>query len=155
MSMASRMINARAETLSEKPSFRESLRKKRCLVPADGFYEWKQVDKKKHPMRITLPEGRPFALAGLWESWVAPEGRFIDTFTIITTEPNAALSGIHNRMPVILANGSLQRQWLEGRENAESVLRPYDGELVIYEVSRSVNSPHVDNPLCIVPLALG
>ena len=102
MSIGSRMINARSETVAEKPSFRNALRRRRCLVLADGFYEWQRVGKSKRPMRIVMRSGEPFAFAGLWETWKDPEGTVIPSCTIITTTPNDLLRPIHNRMPVIL-----------------------------------------------------
>src|SRR5205085_10050256 len=101
-SVGSRMINARAETLAEKPSFKGLLRSKRCLVIADGFYEWKQENGSKTPMYITMKSGEPFAFAGLWDNWKSPDGEQIRSCTIITTQPNEVVASIHNRMPAIL-----------------------------------------------------
>lgn len=101
-SPGNKMINARAETITEKPSFKSALRKQRCLVLADGFYEWKQTPNSKIPMLITLKTGKPFAFAGLWDTWKNENGETIRTFTIITTEANGLVSEIHTRMPVIL-----------------------------------------------------
>src|SRR6266851_6872236 len=100
-SIGSKMINARAETLAEKPSFKRLLRSKRCLVVADGFYEWRKENGSKTPMYITLKNGAPFAFAGLWDQWKNPEGQQVRSCTIITTEPNDVLVPIHNRMPEI------------------------------------------------------
>ena len=112
--IGSRMINARAETVAEKPSFRNALRRRRCLVLADGFYEWRRDGKTKTPMRIVMRSGEPFAFAGLWETWKDPDGTVIPSCTIITTTPNDLLSPIHNRMPVILPKDS--RGFLAGRQ---------------------------------------
>ena len=105
-------INARAETISEKPSFREAFQKRRCLVPADGFWEWETIGKKKIPWKFARPDGGEFCLAGLWESWM-DEGKPLETFTIITTSPNRLVSPVHNRMPVILSPDEAEI-WLEG-----------------------------------------
>lgn len=148
-SIGSQMINARAETLAEKPAFRNALKKRRCLVLADGFYEWQKTPTGKVPMRITLVSGEPFAFAGLWENWDTPEGDRLRTFTIVTTSPNELLEPIHNRMPVILRreheslwmdNDADQGAWLD-------VLRPYPSELMIaYPVSKRVNFVSNDDP---------
>ena len=104
-------INARAETISEKPSFREAFQKRRCLVPADGFWEWETIGKKKIPWKFTRPDGDEFCMAGLWESWMDKE-KPLETFTIITTSPNGLVSPVHDRMPVILTPDAAER-WLE------------------------------------------
>lgn len=147
--IGSRMINARSETLAEKPSFRTALKKRRCLVLADGFYEWQQTPTGKVPTRITLQSGEPFALAGLWETWKEPTGDLLRTFTIITTSPNELLAPIHNRMPVILPrehesiwldNGADQGIWLD-------MLRPYPADqMTAYPVSKRVNYVGNDDP---------
>lgn len=158
-SIGSRLINARAETLAEKPSFRTAFRRRRCLVLADGFYEWKQEpgSRAKTPMYVRLNSGAPFAFAGLWESWNSPDGSEILSCTIITTRPNPLISGIHNRMPVILPKGGYDR-WLDPSERKPDelmdLLQPYpDRELEAYPVSKLVNSPQNDVPECIMPLA--
>lgn len=148
-----RMINARAETLSEKPSFRNALRRRRCILPADGFYEWQGEagGKTRTPYHITLIDGRPFALAGLWEVWRDPGGgEPLRTCTIITTTPNELMRPIHNRMPVIL-DASAARQWLVPGEvepgSLQPLLRPYPAaEMVARVVSRRVNNPRNDSP---------
>lgn len=153
IAIGSKMINARAETLSEKVSFRQALQKRRCLVPADGFYEWQRDGKKKQPFRITLPGDKTFAFAGLWENWVSPDGPVLTTFTIVTTDPNEAVSKLHHRMPAILATEKQQSDWLQA-ENSDiaEMLVPYRGELKIYEVSTLVNSALTDVPECIKTL---
>ncbi len=157
-SIGSRMINARSETLMEKPSFKSAFKRKRCLIPATGFYEWKAVEgqKTKTPMYIQLKTGKPFAFAGLWDRWESTEGSTILSCTIITTRPNELVGQIHNRMPVILhpENYSL---WLETGEppleSLNQLLQPYpETEMQAYEVSRLVNKPDVDNPSLIDPL---
>lgn len=158
-SIASRLINARAETLAEKPSFRGSLKYKRCLIPANGFYEWKTIpgSKTKIPHYIRLESGQPFAFAGLWDEWHSPDGSLIKTCTIITTEPNELMSTLHNRMPVIL-NPAEYHLWLDPAprraEDLTPLLRPYPSEAMrAYPVSTQVNSPINDRPELVVPLA--
>lgn len=157
--IGSRMINARAETLAEKPSFRTAFRRRRCLVLADGFYEWRQEPgaKAKTPMYIRMESGEPFAFAGLWESWNSPDGSNILSCTIITTEPNALTAKIHNRMPVILPSEAIG-EWLDpGERKPEELnrfLQPYPAnEMIAFPVSRLVNSPQNESPECIAPLA--
>ncbi len=157
--IGSRMINARAETLQEKPSFKNAFRRRRCLIPASGFYEWKSIpgQKTKQPMYIRLHEDKPFAFAGLWENWNAPDGSRILSCTIITTEPNTLLQDIHNRMPVILPPQAY-RAWLDEGEPEldalQALLQPYPAEaLQAYPVSTLVNSPANESPQCIQPLA--
>ena len=157
-SIGSRMINARAETVAEKPSFRNALRRRRCLVLADGFYEWQRVGKSKRPMRIVMRSGETFAFAGLWETWKDPEGTVIPSCTIITTTPNDLLRPIHNRMPVILPR-DIEDFWLdESVDNPAaltSVLTPYpDDAMETYEVSSLVNSVANGGPEIIEPVAL-
>jgi putative SOS response-associated peptidase YedK len=157
-SIGARMINARAETLDEKPAFRSLLKKKRCLIPADGFYEWrKNADDTKTPMRIMLKDGAPFALAGLWDVWKTPEGEWIKTCTIITTSPNALMEQIHNRMPVLLTTEA-EADWLNKANDdpgyLKSLLQPYAADkMKAYEVSRRVNAPKNDDPQVIDAVA--
>jgi len=151
-----RMINARAETVAEKPSFRRALQKRRCLVLADGFYEWRKEGKKKTPLLITLKSREPFAFAGLWETWKSPTGEAIHSCTIITTTPNTLLESIHNRMPVILPR-EVEARWLDRTvEDPQAwlqLLTPYPAEaMAAYPVSQLVNSPRNDTPACIEPL---
>lgn len=159
--MAARMINARGETVSEKPSFREPFKRKRCLIPADGFYEWKDLGAKyKQPYHITLKEEQPFAMAGLWSEWTDPEsGRKIESCTIITTAANSLMTDLHERMPVILSPETWP-VWLDpeipqktsGRETLESLLVPYASEKMQYRaVSRLVSSPRNESPDCLSP----
>jgi putative SOS response-associated peptidase YedK len=109
--IGNRMINARAETLAEKPAFKDLLEKRRCLVLADGFYEWRKEGKRKVPMRFKLKSGEPFTFAGLWDIWKQPDGSLLRTYTIVTTEPNDVLRPIHNRMPAMLSNDDALK-WL-------------------------------------------
>jgi putative SOS response-associated peptidase YedK len=157
--MGSRMINARSETLAEKPAFRSAFRRRRCLVLADGFYEWQKQpgSKAKIPTYIRLSSEKPFAFAGLWEQWNSKDGSTILSCTIITTEPNEMMKSIHNRMPVILPEDAYQT-WLDPTEKQPDqlsvLLRPYPAELMAaYPVSTLVNNPRNDLPQCVAPLA--
>ena len=154
--IGSRMINARAETAPEKPSFRRAFRERRCLIPADGFYEWKRTNGTKQPYYIRMREGRPFAFAGLWESWKDDGGPAIRSCAILTTAPNALAGEIHDRMPVILPAGSYD-VWLDPeaeKEELVALLAPYpEAEMEAYPVSRFVNSPSNNDPRCIEPAA--
>jgi putative SOS response-associated peptidase YedK len=148
-----KMINARAETVAQKPSFRSAFAARRCLVPADGFYEWKKSGSVKVPFYIFSKTGHPFSLGGLWETWQEPDGNLLKTFTIITTEANASLKNIHDRMPVIVPPDKRSR-WLDGNIKQKGklldMLEPYEGEDIGYhEVSRFVNSPKNNSPECI------
>ncbi len=155
-SIGSKMINARAETLDEKPSYRTLLKKKRCLVLADGFYEWqKHEDGSKTPMRITLADGSAFALAGLWDVWKTPQGEWLKTVTIITTSPNALMAPIHDRMPAMLTREG-EAEWLnKANDDAgylKSLLSPYPAEqMKAYAVSKAVNNVKNELPLVIEP----
>ncbi|KYD15716.1 SOS response-associated peptidase [Geobacillus sp. 44B] len=150
-----KMINARAETVDEKASFRHALKRRRCLILADGFYEWKKEGAKKIPYRFTLRNGEPFAFAGLWERW-DKQGEPLYTCTIITTTANELVSTIHERMPVILPP-ERQEAWLDPRlddsDYVKSLLQPYPAEeMKMYEVSTIVNSPKNDVMECIEPV---
>lgn len=143
--MASKMINARSETVDEKPSFKKSFYQRRCLIPMDSFYEWKKEGKSKTPMRITMKDNSLFGVAGLWDTWKTPTGEAIHTCTILTTEPNELMKDIHDRMPVIL-NKKQQLTWLDpqnrDKEQLKSLLVPFDAEkMIAYQVSDMVNSP--------------
>jgi putative SOS response-associated peptidase YedK len=152
-----RLINARGETLAEKPAFRGGFKYKRCLVLADGFYEWKAQpgSKTKTPYFIHLQNRQPFAFAGLWDEWRAPDGSIIKSCAIITTAPNELMTPIHNRMPVILRPNDYA-QWLDSAPRTpESLLpfiKPYPaGEMTAYPVSTLVNSPQNERPECVAP----
>ena len=156
-SIGSRMINARAETVADKPSFRDAFRRRRCLVLADGFYEWQRTGSGKHPMHVALRSGQPFAFAGVWSVWKAPDGNSIPTCAIITTSANELLRLIHHRMPAILPR-NMEGFWLDGsiEDSSElrSVLTPYpDDAMEAYEVSPLVNSVANDRPELIAPVA--
>ena len=151
--IGNRTINARAETLAEKPSFRNLLRNQRCLIPADGFYEWRKEGKGKVPMWFKQKNGEPLVIAGLWDSWKTPNGELLKTFTIITTAPNDLIAPIHNRMPAVLSDQDAL-EWLRGGEigNALRLLKPFPADLLEgYEVSKLVNSPQNDSAECISP----
>jgi putative SOS response-associated peptidase YedK len=155
--IGNRMINARADGVAEKPAFRSSFKKKRCLVVADGFYEWRKEGAGKQPYWIHRKDGQPFAFAGLWASWKDPQkGEWLDTFTILTTDANETVSAIHNRMPVIL-DREQYGLWLDpavsdaGRLQELLVPAPA-GELTAFPVSRAVNSPANESPDCIASL---
>ena len=145
------MINARAETLAEKSSFKKLLHNRRCVIVADGFYEWAQQPgtKSKTPMYITMKNHEPFAFAGLWDSWRTPDGQQLRTCTIITTEPNQLMAAIHNRMPALLLPDALN-SWLDPEMQDEQdlgrLLNPYPTELMAARpVSRLVNNPKYDS----------
>ncbi|MBP2239592.1 putative SOS response-associated peptidase YedK [Cytobacillus eiseniae] len=144
--MGHKMINARAETIFEKPSFRQAFQKKRCIIIADSFYEWKRHgDQTKTPMRIKLANNRLFAMAGLWETWKSKDGQPIHTCTVITTNPNDLVKNIHDRMPVIL-NPEDEKIWLNpminDTETLLNLLKPFPEDLMAsHEVSSLVNSP--------------
>jgi putative SOS response-associated peptidase YedK len=152
--IGSRMINARSETAPGKPSFRRAFRERRCLIPADGFYEWRRTNGAKQPYYIHMEGGHPFAFAGLWESW-NKEGE-VRTCTILTTGANALVGEIHERMPVILAADAYD-VWLDPaseRDELTGLLAPYpEDEMEAYPVSRFVNSPSNNDPRCIEPAA--
>jgi len=159
ISMGSRMINARAETVSQKPAFRNAFRKRRCVIPADGFYEWKGEKGHKQPYYITVPSGKPFAFAGLWETWVDKENDEESVYkscTIITTAASEPLSSIHHRMPAIF-DPEFHEKWLNEKiqnpKNLEIILR--DGlihDMIYYPVSKLVNSVKNNDPNCIKPI---
>jgi putative SOS response-associated peptidase YedK len=130
-SIGSRMFNARAETVSERPSFRSAFKRRRCLIVADGFYEWQKLQKGKKPFQFSLKSGRPFGFAGLYESWLSPDHQQIQTCTIITTDSNTLITPVHDRMPVILPHESASI-WLnpenQNKEELLSLLKPYPAE---------------------------
>jgi putative SOS response-associated peptidase YedK len=155
--IANQMINARAETLTEKPAFKDLVGSRRCIVPADGFYEWRKEGKRKVPMWVHLKSREPFGMAGLWDDWRNPSGKRVESFTIITTEPNELVRPIHNRMPVILRPED-EEQWLDVLRTpfskARSLLKPYPDELMAaYDVSAVVNSAKYEGPECIQPVS--
>jgi putative SOS response-associated peptidase YedK len=150
-SIGARMINARAETVVEKPAFRNAFRRHRCLLPADGFYEWKALAGGKQPVHIGMKDGRPFGLAGLYERWLAPDGAVLDTCTIVTTDANALLRPLHDRMPVIIAPSEYAR-WLDPANEPTDLLAPYPPDAMTWHpVSARVNAVRNDDPSLIEP----
>lgn len=154
-SISNKLINARSETAEEKASFKHALKKRRCVILSDGFYEWKKDKDRKIPMRIQVNNGEPFAMAGLWEQWKDGE-KTIYTCTILTTEANEMMKDIHNRMPVILPRDK-EHDWidpsLEDFNILKDIMQPYpDDQMNAYEVSKLVNSPKNEDPSCIVPI---
>lgn len=149
------IINARAETVAEKPAFKQALRSQRCLVPACGFFEWKRTEQGKAPYRIRLKDGSLFAFAGIYNLWTSSAGEKIPTYAIITTQPNTLMEAIHNRMPVILRQED-EAAWLNPDETEPerllSLLAPYPAEeMDAYPVSRLVNVPRNDRPEVLLP----
>jgi putative SOS response-associated peptidase YedK len=141
------LINARAETVAEKPSFRNAFKRRRCLIPADGFYEWRVMpDGPKQPYRIAMADNALFVFAGIWEHWQTDEGSELESCAIVTTEANGQIRDIHRRMPVILPPEDFDT-WLGGEPSeAAALMRPYGGSLVAYPVSRAVNNIRNDGP---------
>lgn len=157
-SIGNKMINARAESVRKKPSYRKCFKDRRCLVLADGFFEWGRLEGRtgKVPIRYTLKSGEPFAFAGMWEKWKSPEGEILYSFTIITTDANSLIKPVHNRMPVILKKED-ETTWLDHQnsdpEELEKSLKPFPSDQMEgYEVSTVVNSPTNDTESCIEPV---
>ncbi|GMV37135.1 MAG: hypothetical protein AMXMBFR61_16430 [Fimbriimonadales bacterium] len=155
-SIGAKLFNARSETVAEKPSFRNAFRKRRCLMPADGFYEWQPTNGRKQPVYIRLAGGEPFAFASLWEIWKSPDGEVLETCTLLTTEPNEVMAPIHNRMPVILRPEESDA-WLapEARlGDLLGLLKPFPSEAMeVRPVSTYVNNPRNEGPECIRAVA--
>ncbi|NLS94752.1 MAG: SOS response-associated peptidase [Planctomycetaceae bacterium] len=155
--IGSRMINARSETVGDKPAFRAAFRRRRCLVPADGFFEWQRRGKSKQPYFIQMAGEQPFAMAGLWESWTGPDGSEVESCAILTTVPNELMEAIHDRMPVILPSEAYG-EWLDPEqadpEPLKRLLAPFDaGQMKVHAVSSYVNRPSNEGPECIAPVA--
>lgn len=153
--IGARMINARSETAAEKPAFRAAMKRRRCLIPSDGFYEWAQASASKQPHHVQMKDGHPFAFAGLWELWCGADGSEIESCTILTTAANPLLKPIHPRMPVILRPEDYGR-WMDPSNEKPAgltdLLRPYPPEeMVARPVGRRVNSPRNDDPKCLEP----
>ena len=153
-----RLINARSETVADKPAFRAAYRRRRCIVPADGFYEWQKRAGHKQPYFIHRKDDQPFGMAGLWERWEGPDGSVIESCTLLTTEPNELLRPLHNRMPVILSPEEYET-WLDVQNASplvlQALLRPCPASLLeALPVSRYVNNPRQEGPACIEPLPL-
>jgi putative SOS response-associated peptidase YedK len=152
-----KMINARSETADTKPSFKSALKHRRCIIPASGFYEWREESGKKHPIYIKLKDNNLMLFAGIWDHWKAPEGNVIESCTMLTTETNDLIKPLHDRMPVILDTQNID-MWLDPQvsdpEQLKPLFRSFPSELMeMYQVSDLVNSPKNDNPSCIAPLA--
>lgn len=157
-SIAATLINARSETANTKPAFRDALQSRRCLVPADGFYEWKRTAKTKQPFCFEVNEGQLFGFAGIWDRWCDPSGKILETCSILTTTPNAVTQSVHERMPVILDPDQYDR-WLDpGMRDAgvvSELLRPFDARLMrSFPVSARVNHAAHDDEQCSVPVEL-
>lgn len=152
-SIGNKLNNARGESVAEKPSFRDAFKRRRCLIPADGFYEWAAQGKLKQPYYISLKSGEPMAMAGLWESWKAPDGNILRTCCVITTGPNAVMEPIHDRMPVIVAPEDWGR-WLSAPvEEIEGLVTPYDPEQMrAWPVDRRVSKTVDDDEGLVLPL---
>ena len=157
--IGAQLINARAETVAEKPSFRAAFKRRRCLVPASGFYEWQKLEKGKQPYYIGLQSGDPFAIAGLWESWNSADGSNLQSCTLLTTEANELMEPLHNRMPVIVAPEDYA-MWLgsgvddppQALDQLRHLLRPYPAsEMQAYPVSTYVNNTRNEGAQCIAP----
>jgi putative SOS response-associated peptidase YedK len=153
--IGNRMINARSETAATKPTFRTPLRERRCLILADGFYEWAKEGRRKQPYYIKLRDSEPFAFAGLWDRWHPTDGQPLVTCTILTTTPNDVIQPLHDRMPVILSP-TAYKLWLDPTmhevERLQAVLVPYAAEeMIAYPVSTRVNNPVNETPECLVP----
>ena len=156
-SIGNKLINARGETVAEKPAFRKAFKHQRCLVLADGYYEWKREGTIKQPYYIRFKDHRLFAFAGLWERWEKHEADPLETCTVITTVPNAVMEPIYHRMPVILASKDYA-DWLapslQTVEQVNTLLRPFPSEeMEAYPVSQLVNNPRNDRPECVVPIS--
>ncbi len=153
MKIGNKMINARCETVDEKPSFRRLVNKRRCIVPADSFYEWKKSEdgKSKTPMRIMMKSEAPFAFAGLWDEWRDAEGRPLRSYSILTTSANPLLKKVHDRIPVILRSEGID-PWLDSGVDLKEMREVFepcsDQEMEYYPVSTFVNSPRNDGPAC-------
>ncbi len=153
--IGNRLINARSETLADKPAFRAALKKRRCLIVADGFYEWKRGGQRKTPMYFQLAQGQPFAFAGLWETWTGPDQALVKSCTIITTRANPVVEPVHDRMPVILP-AAAYAEWLSPgelpAERIQAYLQPFSAPMQVFAVSQAVNNPAHDSPECVRPI---
>src|SRR5580700_1760450 len=150
MSIGTQTLNARSETVTTKPAFRDSILRKRCLIPADGFYEWRRMGSVKQPYCFEVGDGQVFAFAGLWDQWQSPDGQIVESCTILTTTPNSLVAVLHNRMPVIVARDKYDT-WLDPDINdfeaIRDVLGPYDASLMRrYPVSMRLNNSQNDDP---------
>jgi putative SOS response-associated peptidase YedK len=154
--IGNKLINARAETAADKPSFRSAYKHRRCLIPADGFFEWVKTPNGKQPHHICFADQRAFAFGGLWERWTPPEGDPVESFTILTTRPNELIASLHDRMPVIIPPERFN-DWISegplGPDGAEAMLLPHSADgMVAVPVGSMVNTPRNDDPRCIEPV---
>jgi putative SOS response-associated peptidase YedK len=152
LSIGNSLINARSESILEKPAFKEAFRKRRCLIPADGFYEWKRIGIAKQPYHFGRADGDVFAFAGVWDRWKSPEGKWIESCSILTTDSNALVRDVHDRMPVIVSPEQYAL-WLdpavEDSPDLKQILQPFDARRMKgYPVSKTVNSPNNESPEC-------
>lgn len=152
--IGARLINARAESVAEKPAFRDAYRSRRCLVPADAFYEWKGVAVHKQPYCIRMRDHGLFAMAGLWERWMAPDGRAVESCTIVTTVANALVAELHERMPLVLAPADYDTWLNPGTGSAELPFAVMVEEMVSYPVGPAVSNARNDDPACLNPIDL-
>jgi putative SOS response-associated peptidase YedK len=157
-SMGGRMINARSETVADKPAFRDAFTRRRCLIPVDGFYEWKKIPGGKQPFFFQGRDALPLALAGLWDTWPDPKGGQLETCTIMTTAANRTMAPVHNRMPVILPAGD-RELWLDldtdKKDQLMTLLRPCDDDLLaLHPVTPRVGRPTFDEPACLDPVEM-
>lgn len=152
-SIASHTINARCETVAEKPSFRHAIKYNRCIIPISGFFEWTHSGGKKTPHYIYLTDGSPMGLAGIWEHWKSPEGEDLETFSILTTSANSLIQPLHDRMPVILQPSDYDLWLSKNVHNPHELIHLYQpfpaGKMSLHEVSNQVNNPRFDSPTCI------
>ena len=149
LKVGTKMINARSEGVAEKPAFRAAVQKRRCIVPATGFFEWQGEAGRKQPFAITLPGAPLFAFAGLWETWKPQEGEPVQTFTIVTTDANSHVAKIHDRMPVILPMDAVDT-WLTGPTDAAlALLKPYEGDTSLRAVGKFVSNVNHEGPECL------
>lgn len=155
-SIGAKLINARSETVDEKPSFREAFKRRRCIIPADGFYEWQRTGDRKQPFYFRLKDDRLFGFAGLWEKWHSPDGESLETCSILTTEANSVLKTMHDRMPVIL-DPEAYDLWLDEdvrkQDLRKELLRPFPAsEMMAYPVSTAINSPQHQGKELVLPV---
>lgn len=158
ITIGTRTLNARSETVTKTPAFRESILRRRCLIPADGFYEWRKMGAVKQPYCFEVGEGEVFALGGLWDQWRSPEGEIVESCTILTTTPNSLVADLHDRMPVIVPADKYDL-WLDPDvtdfETVRDILKPYDPEQMHrYPVSRKLNNSHHDDAESAAPITL-